>query len=65
MDDSYEMACEFTGETDNAILIRDPVDGEEYWIPIFQMISRTVSKDGVNGTIKMTAWIARKKGLYK
>ena len=64
MDDSFELACEFIRETDNAILIKDPLNNTEHWIPISQMISRTVDKNGF-GTIEMTAWIARKKGIYK
>lgn len=59
---SYEMACEFERETDSAILIHDPATEEDIWIPLSQVESIHRHPDG-SGTIIMSDWIARKKGL--
>ena len=61
-DATFEIACEFKHETDNAILIIDPATGEEIWIPLSQVEEIHRDKTG-HGTIIMSAWIARKKGL--
>lgn len=65
---SYELACQFLGETDNACKILDPVSGEEIWIPLSQVDERHGKQDTNGrfigeGTIVMTDWIAEKKGL--
>lgn len=65
---SYELACYFATETDNACLIVDPASGEEIWIPISQVDERHGKQDSDGkfigeGTIKMSDWIAKKKGL--
>ena len=59
---SYEMACEFKRETDAAVLIYDPASEEDVWIPLSQVESMHKGKDGT-GTIVMSDWIARTKGL--
>lgn len=65
---TYELACHFVTETDNACLIIDPASGEEIWIPFSQVEGRK-GKRAANGhfsgegTITMTDWIARQKGL--
>lgn len=65
---TYELACRFLHETDNACCILDPASGEEIWIPFSQVEERHGQQDSHGrftgeGTIKMTDWIARKKGL--
>jgi len=60
----YELACQIIRETDNAVLIHDYASEEEIWIPLSQVES--MHKHGempCDGTIVMTAWIARQKGL--
>ncbi len=59
---SYEMACEFKRETDAAVLIHDPASDEDVWIPLSQVESMHKRKDG-SGTIVMSDWSARTKGL--
>jgi hypothetical protein len=58
----FEMSCHFKHETDNAVLIIDPASGEELWIPLSQVEEMHHDKNG-DGTIVMSAWIAKKKGL--
>lgn len=61
---SYEMACVFKGETDSAVKILDPASGEELWIPLSQIDEMHRGNTGLGpGTIVMSDWIARKKGL--
>lgn len=65
---TYELACKFLGETDAACRILDPASGEEIWIPLSQVEERHGKQDHQGrfigeGTIKMTDWIAQKKGL--
>lgn len=63
---SYEMACEFVTETDDAVLIRDPATNDEHWVPLSQvekMRKQRVPDGTVLGSITMTNWIAGKKGL--
>lgn len=62
---SFEMACIFKASTDNAVLIIDPASEEELWIPLSQVDEmHGRKKDGTGeGTIIMSDWIARKKGL--
>ena len=65
---SYELACFFVHETDNACLIEDPASSEQIWIPLNQVEERHGRRDSSGrftgeGTIVMSDWIARKKGL--
>ena len=62
-DATFELACHFIAETDNAILICDPASDEEIWIPLSQVEEIHRDKGGETGRIIMTEWIARKKGL--
>ena len=58
----YEMSCHFLRETYNAVLIYDHASEEELWIPLSQI--QSMHKDGKgDGTIIMTAWIAKQKHL--
>lgn len=65
---SFELACKFVHETDNACLIVDPASGEQLWIPMSQVLERH-GKQKPNGhftgegTIVMEDWIAKQKGL--
>lgn len=59
----YKFACFFTGiETDKAVLVFDLASGEELWIP-FSQVSEMHKGKTSEGTIIMSAWIAKKKGL--
>lgn len=58
----YEFGCTFLAETEKAVLVRDPVGEEELWIPLSQVKSMHKDSKG-DGTIVMSAWIAKKKGL--
>lgn len=65
---TYSLACLFAGETDAACKIIDPASGEEIWIPLSQVDERHGKQDTNGrfvgeGTIVMSDWIARKKGL--
>lgn len=65
---SYELACTFVTETDSACLIIDPASGENIWIPFSQIDERTGKRDQYGkfvgeGTIVMSDWIAKQKGL--
>lgn len=65
---TYELACTFVGESDAACKIVDPASGEEIWIPFSQVEERHGKQDHHGkfygeGTILMTNWIAKKKGL--
>jgi len=60
----YELSCQFVMETESAVLIHDYATEEELWIPLSQVDS--MHKKGempCDGTIHMTAWIAKQKGL--
>ena len=59
---TFEMACIFKVETDKAVLIYDPASEEEVWIPLSQVCEMHKNKKG-EGTIVMTEWIAKQKGL--
>lgn len=64
---TVELAVIFTGvETGAAYKIVDPATDEEHWIPFSQTLERhgKVSTAG-EGTIVITEWIARQKGLIK
>lgn len=58
----YEMACSFLSETAKAVQILDYETGEQLWIPISQVEEMHHRPDGT-GTIRMTNWIAKQKGL--
>lgn len=60
--EQFEFACERLGETDSAVKILDHSTGEEMWIPLSQVDEMHFDKND-HGTIIMTRWIARKKGL--
>lgn len=60
---SYQMACQFVRETDAAILIIDPASGEEIWLPLSQVDEIHRDPNGNSGTIVMSDWIAKQKGL--
>ena len=63
---TFEMACIFVGpETEGAILVEDPVTNIQHWIPFSQV--EEIHREGKTnlGTIVMTEWVAKKKGLCK
>lgn len=60
----YEASLEFLVESEKAILVLDHATGEEFWIPLSQVHS--IHGEKVRGntvTVRMSAWIAKKKGL--
>lgn len=60
---SYSIACHLVKETDNALLIRDPMSDESHWIPFSQIEEIHRDPGGKTGTVVMSEWIARQKGL--
>ena len=64
---SYTLACLILRETHAAVLIRDPVDLREHWIPFSQVekiVRDTADWFGTpTGTVTMSEWIAEQKGL--
>jgi hypothetical protein len=65
---SYELSCIFVHETDKACLIIDPASEENIWIPLDQVEERHGRKNAYGkfegeGTIIMSDWIAKRKGL--
>lgn len=60
---TFEIACEFVHETDNAILIKDPMTEEEHWIPLSQVDEIHRDNKTKSGTLVMSDWIAKQKGL--
>lgn len=59
---SYEFACTFVHETDNAVLVKDHASSEEVWLPLSAVLEMHKGARG-EGTIEVEDWIARKKGL--
>jgi hypothetical protein len=65
-DPLVELAVSFTGvETDLAYQILDDASGELMWIPFSQTEERHGKLKGGAGTILITEWLARRKGLVK
>ena len=64
---SVELAVTFLHETAAAICIYDHVSEEEVWIPLSQVdeIHGRRTDGGGEGTIVISDWIARQKGLTK
>ena len=62
---SFELACVFLAETDAAVKICDVVTDEVFWIPLSQVDEmHGKQRDGTGeGSIVMSDWIARQKGL--
>jgi hypothetical protein len=63
---TYEFSCLKKHETENAVLLIDPATGEEFWIPLSQISEMHFKhrEDGYPaGTVVMTEWIAKKRGL--
>ena len=58
----YELACIRKTETMKAALFVDLVTGEELWVPLSQIEEMHFNAAG-EGTVIMTAWIAKQKGL--
>ena len=59
---SFELACTFRHETDDAVLVYDQATDEEIWFPLSQVEEMHRDRNG-NGSIVVTDWIARQKGL--
>ena len=52
---------EILKETEKAFLV--DLDGEEYWLPKSQILDADEYREGDEGTLSISAWIAREKGL--
>jgi hypothetical protein len=63
MADPVYIDVEIKHHTEKAILVE--VEGEEHWIPVSQIIwdETEVAAKGDVGTMAITQWIAREKGL--
>lgn len=59
---AFEFACLFKAETDAAVLVHDYGSESDVWIPLSQVESMHKDKEG-KGTIVVSDWIARQKGL--
>lgn len=60
--DSYELSCKRLGETNNAVRVYDYASEEEIWFPLSQVEEMHFDANG-DGTLVVTGWIARQKGL--
>ena len=60
--DDIEFTCEFVRATAKAMLVIDADSGEELWFPKSQITATKFDKQG-RGTIIVTEWIAKQKGL--
>lgn len=58
---TYQAVCTFLRESEKAVLI--DIDQEELWIPLSQVKEMHKGANG-EGTIVMTAWIAKQKHLF-
>lgn len=56
----FEIACTFIRETEKAVLIN--THEEDLWIPLSHVKEMHKDKNG-EGSIVMTAWIAKQKRL--
>jgi hypothetical protein len=61
---SYEFSCTFVRETDNAVLVHDHASEEDVWIPLSQVESMHKDRND-SGSIVVSDWIARQKGLLR
>ena len=59
---SVTIDCTVKAETDNAIKVLHHDTGEELWLPLSQVDKIVRDRDG-KGSITMTDWIARERGL--
>lgn len=59
---TFALACSFLRETDDAVLVHDHATDEDIWFPLSQVEEMHRDKRG-DGTIVVTDWIARQKGL--
>lgn len=59
---SYELSCRFLRETDAAVQVHDYATAENIWFPLSQVEQMHRDRNG-HGTIVVTDWIAREKGL--
>lgn len=60
---TFSFACTKRKETENAILVVDPASGEEIWFPFSQVVSMHFHAKTGEGSIEVTEWIAKKKGV--
>ena len=62
---TYEISCTFIAESAAAIKVHDHATKEDLWIPLSQVESIHGRKpDGTGeGTLVMSDWIAKTKGL--
>ena len=59
----YSLPVRYHHETDSAVLVEDLATEERFWLPLSQIHEMERLPESDRGTIHMTAWIAKKKGL--
>lgn len=64
---SVELAVRFITESGNAVKLYDFATETEHWIPLSQVeeMHKPVGAFPKDGTIIMTDWIAKQKGLVE
>lgn len=59
---SHTIQCTVKTETEKALLVVDHDTGDQVWLPLSQVDKIVRDRDG-KGSVTMTDWIAREKGL--
>lgn len=62
MEQVYKLDCFFKVETEQAVLVVDPLSNEEIWFPLSTVHEMVKRPDG-SGYIVVDYWIAQKKQL--
>lgn len=58
------IKCKHLAETDKAVQVCDLDDGQVYWLPLSHVKAITrEAADRTLGTITMSDWLARTKGI--
>lgn len=60
---SYEFSCKRLRETEKAVQVVDYASGEEIWFPLSQVEEMHFHTKTHEGTIIVSDWIAKAKGL--
>ena len=55
--------CKLVAQTEKAGLFEIPDCDEAQWIPFSQVSEDSISKNGETGTIWLTEWICKQKGI--
>lgn len=60
---TFEFSCRKVRETDAAILVEEPVSGLDIWFPLTQVEEMHFHVKTGLGTMVVSDWIAKEKGL--